>query len=121
MPEGRRQNTKRSRYTTLAAFFNLIANTLLSEMKNPCQSSAAKNLFRKPKITQWTIFDKDTIDEAIFRTINTRNRIYASRSGVRIEIVGKVILRHADLSTTLRYLGKVSDNEAIRWIGNLHG
>ena len=34
---------------------------------------------------------------------------YASRSGTPIEIVSKVILRHADLSTTQRYLGKVND------------
>ena len=33
---------------------------------------------------------------------------YASRSGVPVEIVSKVILRHANLSTTQRYLGKVS-------------
>ena len=33
----------------------------------------------------------------------------------------KVILRHANLSTTQRYLGKVSDTEAIRWIENIHG
>ena len=46
---------------------------------------------------------------------------YASRSGVPIEIISKIILRHADLSTTQRYLGKVSDYEAIRWIENLHG
>ncbi len=46
---------------------------------------------------------------------------YASRSGTPIEIVSKVILRHADLSTTQRYLGKVNDSEAIRWIETLHG
>jgi len=46
---------------------------------------------------------------------------YASRSGVPIEIVSKVILRHANLSTTQRYLGKVSDVEAIRWIENVYG
>ena len=46
---------------------------------------------------------------------------YASRSGIPIEIVSKIILRHANLSTTQRYLGKVSDNEAIRWIESLHG
>jgi integrase/recombinase XerD len=45
---------------------------------------------------------------------------YASRSGVPVEIVSKVILRHANLSTTQRYLGKVSDVEAIRWIDNLY-
>ena len=46
---------------------------------------------------------------------------YASRSGVPLEIVSKVILRHADLSTTQRYLGKVSDHEAIRWVESLYG
>jgi integrase len=220
--EGRRQNTKRTRYTTLSAYFNLIINTLQPEMRNPCLSPAVKSLFQKPKTTHWTIYDKDTIDEAIFRTLNIRNRIllelmarggmrisealglkpkdidgqklllhtpksgreqeivfipkklsnrlhnyvrdtpiafdqflfpityagarkivvkvgemvgiklrphdlrrhaatYASRSGVPIEIVSKIILRHADLSTTQRYLGKVSDHEAIRWIESLHG
>ncbi len=44
---------------------------------------------------------------------------YASRAGAPIEIVSKVILRHANLSTTQRYLGKVSDTEAIRWIDNI--
>ena len=222
LTEGRKQNTKRSRYTTLSAFFNLIINTLQPEIQNPCLSPAVKALFQKPKITHWIIFDKDTIDEAIFRTLNIRNRLilelmarggmrisevlglkptdidgqklllhtpksgreqeivfipnklsgrllnyvrdtvisfdqrifpityagarkivveignmigirlrphdlrrhaatYASRSGVPIEIISKVILRHANLSTTQRYLGKVSDQEAIRWIENLHG
>jgi integrase/recombinase XerD len=46
---------------------------------------------------------------------------YASRSGTPIEIVSKVILRHSNLSTTQRYLGKVSDLEAMRWIENLYG
>ncbi len=46
---------------------------------------------------------------------------YASRSGTPLEIVSKIILRHANLSTTQRYLGKVSDSEALRWIDNLHG
>jgi len=220
--DGKKQNTTRCRYSILSAFFNLIANSLLPELKNPCQSPAAKNLFKRPKTTQWVILDKDTIDEAIFRTVNRRNRImlelmarggmrisevlnlkpsdiddqklllqdpksgrelevvfipkkisqrlqeyireknispnqrifpityagarkmvvkvgkmvgvnlrphdlrrhaatFASRSGIPIEIVSKVILRHADLSTTQRYLGKVSDCEAIRWIENLHG
>ena len=45
---------------------------------------------------------------------------YASRSGVPIEIVSKVILRHANLSTTQIYLGKVPDTEAMRWIENLY-
>ena len=46
---------------------------------------------------------------------------YASRSGTPLEIVSKVLLRHSNLSTTQRYLGKISDSEAMRWIDNLHG
>lgn len=34
---------------------------------------------------------------------------HASRSGVPVEIVSKVVLRHANLSKTQRYLGKDSD------------
>ena len=45
---------------------------------------------------------------------------YASRSGVPIEIVSKVILRHANLSTTQINLGKVTDTEAMRWIENIY-
>jgi integrase len=45
---------------------------------------------------------------------------HASRSGVPVEIVSKVILRHTNLATTQRYLGKVTDTEAIRWIDNLY-
>ena len=46
---------------------------------------------------------------------------YASRAGIPLEIVSKVILRHANLSTTQRYLGKITDVEAMRWIENLYG
>jgi integrase len=44
----------------------------------------------------------------------------AYRSGIPIEIVSKVILRHSNLSTTQRYLGKITDTEAMRWIENLY-
>ena len=46
---------------------------------------------------------------------------YASRNGVPLEIISKVLLRHRDLKTTQVYLGKVSDTEAIRWMDILHG
>jgi integrase len=46
---------------------------------------------------------------------------YASRNGVPLEVVSKVILRHQDLKTTQVYLGKISDSEAIRWMDALHG
>jgi integrase/recombinase XerD len=218
----RRQTTKRNRYAVLYSFYNFIINTSLPELKNPCSNSVIKKIFRRAHPIQSRILDKDTIDEIIFRTTTSRNRLmlelmaragmrisevlnltpndvderklilqkpksgrrgevvyipsklqrrlndyirdheiqpdeklfpisystswsmvkkagklvginlrphdlrrhaatYASRAGTPLEIVSKVILRHADLATTQRYLGKVSDLEAIRWIENLYG
>jgi integrase len=44
----------------------------------------------------------------------------ASRSGIPLEIVSKVILRHADIATTQRYLGTISPSEASRWVEHLN-
>lgn len=46
---------------------------------------------------------------------------FASISGTPIEMVSKVILRHANFSTTQHHLGKVNDTETIRWIETLYG
>ena len=103
--EGRKQNTKRCRYSTLSAFFNLVANSLLPEFNNPCQSLAAKNLFKKPKATQWIIFDKDMVDEAILRTIDSRNRIMLelmARGGMRVSEV--LNLKPADIDDQKLFL-----------------
>ena len=222
LTKNNKQATKRNRYSVLASFYNFIINTGLPELTNPCNTSVIRKIFKRPQAIQWNIVDKETVDEIIFRTMNTRNRLmlelmarggmrvgevlsltpadiqersltiqnpksgrvsetvyvprkilvrltsytkakdignydrifpisyvaawsmvkkagmlvnidlrphdlrrhaatYASRSGTPIEIVSKVILRHADLSTTQRYLGKVNDTEAIRWIETLYG
>ncbi len=222
MTNGTKQNTKRNRFTTLSAFFNFIINTFAPQLVNPCEAPMLKKMFKRAQIIQWNILEKEVVDEIIFRTLNSRNRImlelmaragmrisevlnlrpcdvdgrklvlrnpksgrggervyipqklsnrlqeyiqergttpdarifpisypaarimvrnagnvvgvhlrphdlrrfsatYASRCGTPIEIVSKVILRHANLSTTQRYLGKVSDIEAMRWIESVHG
>jgi integrase len=46
---------------------------------------------------------------------------HASRNGIPLEVVSKVLLRHQDLKTTQMYLGKITDTEAIRWMDVLHG
>jgi integrase len=46
---------------------------------------------------------------------------FASRNGVFLELISKVLLRHQNLKTTQLYLGGVSDSEAIRWMDTLHG
>ena len=220
--DGTKQNTKKLRFTLLAAFFNYIKNSVEPDFKNPCDNPALRKLFRAGKPTQFKIIEKDVIDEIIFRTRSPRNRLmlelmarscmrvgevlkltpkdiedrkaiirdpksgkeaevaflpqkvadrlkkyisdngikpedrifpvthaaarivvkkagdlvgihlkphdlrrhaatYASRSGTPLEIISKVLLRHSNLSITQRYLGKISDAEAIRWIDNLHG
>ena len=187
-----KQNTKKLRFTLLAAFLNYIKNSIDPDFKNPCDNQALKRLFSAGKNIQFKILEKNIVDEIIFRTQNQRNRImlelmargcmrisevlnltpmdiddrkvivkatksgrdfetvflpqkvidrmkkyiqdngiepdskifpitYASRSGTPLDIVSKVLLRHSNLSTTQRYLGKISDSEAIRWIDNLHG
>lgn len=44
----------------------------------------------------------------------------ASRNNIPLEIVSKVILRHADISTTQRYLGAIDPEEASRWVEHLN-
>jgi len=222
LTKNNKQATKRNRYSVLASFYNFSINTALPALTNPCNTPVIKKIFKRPHAIQWQIVDKETVDEIIFRTMNSRNRLilelmarggmrigevlnlmpsdikersltiqnlksgraeetvyvprkilvrlndyvkakdigfherifpisyvaawsmvkkagrlvdielcphdlrrhaatYASRSGTPIEIVSKVILRHAELSTTQRYLGKVNDSEAIRWIETLYG
>ena len=219
--DGRKQQTRRTRYSHLSAFFNFIITNIDERIQNPCANQLLKKLYKANTPVQWDSFEKETIDEIIFRTTKLRNRLilelmarggmrigevlklipddisgqkllirdpksgreqevifitqkiadrlreyinskhiafnrrifpisyeaarsmvkkagemvgvrlrphdlrrhaatYASRSGVPIEIVSKIILRHSNLSTTQMYLGKVSDNEAMRWIENLY-
>lgn len=218
---GRKPNTKRCRFANLSAFFNFIKNNLDPDFTNPCDSPLLRKLFRPKVKPQWNVLDKDTVDEIIFRTSTTRNRLmlelmargamrigevlkltpndvserrlilrepksgqeyetifipqkvaerlkeyirsqeirrndrifpicyeaarnvvrkagnivgvylrphdlrrhaatFASRSGVPLEIVSKIILRHSNLSTTQIYLGKISDTEALKWIETLY-
>jgi integrase len=219
--EGRKPQTKRTRFASLLAFFNFSKNNLDPDFSNPCESPMLRKMFR-PKIkTRFDILEKEIVDEIIFRTEKIRNRLmlelmargamrvgevlkitpndisereillrepksgreyeiifipqkvadrlkayvesqniglhdrifpicyeaarsvvmkagnlvgihlrphdlrrhaatFASRSGVPLEIVSKVILRHSDLSTTQIYLGKISDSEALKWIETIY-
>ncbi len=218
----KKKATKKTRYATISSFFNFIRSNLDNDFKNLCDTPFLKNQYKKTTSPDWEAFDKETIDEIIFKTSNIRNRLilelmarggmrigevlkltpgcingnkltlvapksgkekefvyipakisirlhqyvkeniiskddllfplsyegarlmvnkagldlnikinphdlrrhaatYASRSGVPIEIISKVILRHSNLSTTQRYLGKISDDEAGKWIENIFG
>jgi len=221
LTEGRKPQTKRTRFTSLLAFMNFTKNNLDSDFTNPCDSPMLRKLFRSKIKTQFDILEKETVDEIIFRTDKPRDRLllelmargamrigevlkivpnditerkillrepksgreyemifipqkvadrlkdyvktqnialherifpicyeaartavlkagrlvgihlrphdlrrhaatYASRSGVPLEIVSKAILRHANLSTTQIYLGRISDSEALKWIETIY-
>ena len=44
--EGKKRQTKRTRYSHLLAFFNFIKNNLDPEFRNPCDTPMLKKLFR---------------------------------------------------------------------------
>ena len=93
LTNGNKQSTKRNRYSTLSSFYNFTINTASPELTNHCTTPIIKKIFRRATCIQWKIIDKETIDEIIFRTMNTRNRIIMelmARGGMRIGEVLKL-------------------------------
>jgi len=77
----------------------------------------SKRIFQISYNTAWKMVKKSgELVGIVLRSHDLRRHAatHASRSGVPIEIVSKVILRHADQATTQRYLGKVNESEAAR-------
>jgi integrase len=220
--EGLSKSTRHLRYAQIKAFFNYIIDNSDLNIKTPCSAPMFSKSFKNVPHRARQILDKETVDELVFNSANTRDRLilelqarcglrigevlsvrvcditgrkilirepksgrdievaympehisvrlanyilsqnlspadrvfkvcyttvrnlvanlgknlnikisphdlrrhsatYASRNGVPLEIISKVILRHQDLKTTQIYLGKISDSEAIRWMDILHG
>ncbi len=91
--EGRKRQTKRTRYFHLLAFFNFIKNNLDQDFRNPCNTPMLKKLFRAKPSYHWNIIEKETVDEVIFRTAKPRNRLMLelmARGGMRIGEVLKL-------------------------------
>ena len=218
---GKKQSTRYSRCAHLRAFFNHILDRYQLTFANPCDSLIIKRVFRPLPIGIRTVVDRETIDEIIYTSRRTRDRLilelqararmrigevlkltpkdidgvrvritnpksgreqetvfitrriserirnyirdqnigpderifpmsyngarlavkraerprglnltphdlrrhaatFASRSGVPLEVVSKIILRHRNLATTQRYLGRVSEAEAASWIDRIY-
>lgn len=213
-------STKNNRVGALKAFYNFIIEVTDADFQNPCSRPIMKKLYKNVRLSAPKLLEKDLIDEIIFRTTNTRNRLIlelmgrfgmrigevlnmhqedinvenstilirepksgrvgelvyitkklctrlqlfigklntprvfnisystayrmvkksgllvdsflrphdlrrhaatqASRSNIPLEVVSKVILRHADIATTQRYLGLISPNEARMWVEQLN-
>ncbi len=85
--EGLAKSTRRLRYAQLKALFNFVIDTNRMNVKNPCD---VPQLFKSFKTTQnkpRRILDKETVDEIIFNSRSTRDRLILelqARSGLRI-------------------------------------
>lgn len=91
--EGTKQQTKRTRYAHLSAFFNFIRNNINHELNNPCDTPMLKKLFKNTGLARWNTIGKDTIDEIIFKAEKIRNRLLLelmARGGMRIGEVLKL-------------------------------
>ena len=91
--DGRKQQTKRTRYSHLNAFFNFITANIDERLQNPCANQLLKKLYKTNTPFRWDSFEKETIDEVIFRTTKPRNRLILelmARGGMRIGEVLKL-------------------------------
>ena len=89
--DGTKQSTKKLRFTLLSAFFNYIKNSVDPDFQNPCDNPGLKNLFRAGKQIQFKILEKDVVDEIIFRTSSTRNRLMLELMARGCMKVGEVL------------------------------
>ena len=77
----------------MKTLFNFIKNTADPTLANPCDTPVLKKTFRLAKGRQWTILEKDVVDEIIFETDSFRNRLMLelmARAGMRIGEVLKL-------------------------------
>ena len=91
--EGKKRQTKRTRYSHLLVFFNFIKYNIDQDFRNPCDTPMLKKLFRARPSYHWNIIEKETVDEVIFRTSKPRNRLILelmARGGMRISEVLKL-------------------------------
>ena len=113
--EGKKPQTKRTRFSHLMAFFNFIKNNLDPDFRNPCDTPMLKKLFRIRRTYQFNIIEKETVDEIIFRTSKPRNRLMLelmARGGMRIsEVLTIGSIRDADTYEVLRTLEGGADPE----------
>ena len=90
--EGKKQQSKKTRYSLLLAFFNFFKNHIVQDFKNPSDTPMLKKLFQARPSYHWNILEKETVDEVIFRTSKPRNWLILelmAMGGMRISEVLK--------------------------------
>lgn len=97
--EGLSRSTRHLRYAQLKAFFNYVIEATGLNIKSPCSAVSLSKTFKLAQHRPRKILDKETVDEIIFKSKCTRDRLILelqARCGLRI---GEVLnLRAADVS-----------------------
>jgi site-specific recombinase XerD len=97
--EGLSRSTRRLRYAQLKALFNFVIDTYQMNIKNPCNVPQLFKSFKSAQNKPRKILDKETVDEIIFNSKSTRDRLILelqARCGLRI---GEVLnLKVSDIS-----------------------
>ena len=96
--EGLGRSTRHLRYAQMKAFFNYIIEATGLNIKSPCNAASLSKTFKIAQHRPRQILDKETVDEIIFKSKSTRDRLILelqARCGLRI---GEVLnLRAADV------------------------
>ncbi|MDA8134684.1 MAG: phage integrase N-terminal SAM-like domain-containing protein [Desulfobacteraceae bacterium] len=85
--DGQKQSTKKLKFSLLRSFFNFIKGSFDLILANPCDTPLLKKTFKTAKGQPWKILDRDIVDEILFKTDNSRNRLLLelmARGGMRV-------------------------------------
>ncbi|MBW2239998.1 MAG: site-specific integrase, partial [Deltaproteobacteria bacterium] len=94
--EGKKSQTRKTRFSHLTSFFNFTKNNIDQSFQNPCDIPIIKKMFRARALAAWDILEKKIVDEIIFKTDNPRDRLMLelmARGGMRIGEVLKLTPR----------------------------
>jgi integrase/recombinase XerD len=98
LTKNNKQATKKKPILGTRIFLQFQHQYRLARSHQSLQHGRDQKIFKHPQAIQWNIDDKETVDEIIFRTMNTRNRLMLelmARGGMR---VGEVLnFRPADI------------------------
>ncbi len=95
--DGQKQSTKKLKFSLLRSFFNFLKDSFDSNIPNPCDTPLLRKTFKTAKGKSWTILDRDVVDEIIFKTDNSRNRLLLelmARGGMRVGEVLKLKVKN---------------------------
>ena len=93
--EGLSKSTRHLRYAQIKAFFTYIIDATGLNIKSPCSAASLSKTFKIAQHRPRKILDKETVDEIIFKSRSTRDRLILelqARCGLRI---GEVLNLHA--------------------------